>query len=66
MSLCAACGVSLSGDAELCPHHDCMHGADWAMANRIMCDFFHRKKVAPRLSQSERDGDVGAQSAEAA
>lgn len=66
MSLCASCGLQLSGDAALCPHHHCVYGDDWAVANRIMCDFFHRKKVPPRLAQLDRDDDFWAHTAEAA
>jgi hypothetical protein len=66
MSLCASCGLQLSGDAGLCPHHHCVYGYDWAVANRIMCDFFHRKKVPPRLVQTDRDDDFWAHTGEAA
>ena len=66
MSLCASCGLQLSGQAALCPHHHCVYGDDWAVANRIMCDFFHRKKVPPRLAQHDRDDDFWAHTAEAA
>lgn len=66
MSLCASCGLQLSGEAGLCPHHHCVYGDDWAVANRIMCDFFHRKKVPPRLPQTERDDDFWAHTGEAA
>jgi len=66
MSLCASCGLQLSGDAGLCPHHHCVYGDDWAVANKIMCDFFHRKKVPPRLTQPERDDDFWAHTGEAA
>ena len=55
MSVCVSCGLQLLGDTELCSHHQCVHGADWAVGNRIMCDFFHRKKVPPRLTAAERD-----------
>lgn len=44
MSLRASCGSQLSGDAALCPHHHAVYGDNWAEANRIMYDFFHRKK----------------------
>jgi hypothetical protein len=50
----------------LCPHHHFVYGDDWAVANRIMCDFFHRKKVPPRLAQSDRDDDFWAHTGEAA
>ena len=66
VSLCASCGLQLSGDAGLCPHHHCVYGDDWAVANRIMCDFFHRKKVPPRLPQTERDDDFWARTGETA
>jgi hypothetical protein len=66
MSLCASCGLQLAGDATLCPHHHCVYGDDWAVANRIMCDFFHRRKVPPRLAQHDRDDDFWAHTAEAA
>jgi hypothetical protein len=66
MSLCASCGLQLSGDASLCPHHHCVYGDDWAVANRIMCDFFHRRKVPPRLAAPDRDDDFWAHTAEAA
>ena len=66
MSLCASCALQLTGDAALCPHHHCVYGDDWAVANRIMCDFFHRKKIPPRLAPLERDDDFWAHAAEAA
>ena len=50
----------------MCPHHHCVYGDDWAVANRIMCDFFHRKKLPPRLSQHERDDEFWAHTGEAA
>jgi hypothetical protein len=58
MSLCAACGLQLTGDSALCPHHHCVYGDDWAAANRIMCDFFHRGKVPPRLARAEREDEL--------
>ena len=54
MTLCASCGLQLSGDAELCPHHHCIYSDDWAAANRIMCDFFHRRRLPPRLPEPDR------------
>jgi hypothetical protein len=36
------------------------------VANRIMCDFFHRGKVPPRLAVNERDDDFWAHAGEAA
>jgi hypothetical protein len=66
MSLCASCGLQLTGGASLCPHHHCVYGDDWAAANRIMCDFFHRGKIPPRLPQGEREDDFWAHAGEAA
>jgi hypothetical protein len=66
VSLCASCGLQLTGDASLCPHHHCVYGDDWAVANRIMCDFFHRGKIPPRLAQTERDDEFWAHTGEAA
>jgi hypothetical protein len=57
MSLCSACGLPLADDGALCPHHHCVYGDDWAAANRIMCDFFHRGKVPPRLTRTEREDE---------
>jgi hypothetical protein len=41
VSLCACCGQTLGGSADLCPHHT-LQESDWATDNRIMCDFIHR------------------------
>jgi hypothetical protein len=57
MSLCAACGLQTTGNSGLCPHHHYVYGDAWAAANRIMCDFFHRGKVPPRLTRPEREDD---------
>jgi hypothetical protein len=54
MSLCAACGMQLGGDATLCAHH-AAGSLGWATENRIMCDLLHRGIVPPRLSAAERD-----------
>lgn len=45
MSFCASCGSSLSGDVDLCSHHHTGQADDWARANRLMCDFLHRKWI---------------------
>lgn len=62
MSLCAACGLELYSDTALCPHHVATAGEDWAAANRIYCDFFHRGKVSERLTEQERADDFWASS----
>ena len=66
MSLCASCGLQLAGEAGLCPHHHAVYGDDWAAGNRIMCDFFHRKRMPPHLTRIERDEELWAHAAEAA
>jgi hypothetical protein len=50
MTRCASCGMILTGDVALCPHHSAS-GDDWAAGNRIACDFYHRKKVQPELRE---------------
>ena len=59
MSLCASCGLQLSDDSSLCPHHHCAYGTEWSVTNRIFCDFFHRGIVLPRLREEERRDDSG-------
>jgi hypothetical protein len=66
MSLCASCGAQIPGDGALCPHHDCVYGDQWATANRIMCDFLHRKREPERLEPAERDDTFWAYSDEVA
>ena len=67
MSLCASCGLQLGGgDAGLCPHHHDVYGDGWAVANRIMCAFFHRGVVPARLACSKRDDDFWAHTGETA
>ena len=59
VSRCASCGIETSDEIGLCPHHQSVHGArDWAAANRIMCDFFHRQRVPRRLLEADRGDDV--------
>ena len=53
MALCVVCGLPLYGDLDLCPHHECGHAEDWAVANRIMCDFVHRQQIRPRPDDEE-------------
>jgi len=31
----------------MCAHHVASYGDDWAMGNRIMCDFLHRGVSPP-------------------
>gem|GEM_PF-5222915 len=71
MSLCASCGSSLRGDTDLCSHHHTGKPDDWAQANRLMCDFLHRKWIPPALEdllddQSKGNGDSGVRTGGAA
>lgn len=61
MSLCVSCGLALAGDADFCPHHQTGYAEDWAAANRIMCDFVHRKWIPPSPPSSLREDDVWAE-----
>lgn len=53
---CAACGLVLPGahGELLCVHHTCVYGEEWAIANRLMCDFFHRHIEPARLPAAQR------------
>ena len=46
MSLCVQCGYPTSGAGDMCAHHVDSRADDWAMGNRIMCDFLHRGVVS--------------------
>ena len=59
MSFCASCGSSLSGGVVLCSHHHTGQPDDWAQANRLMCDFLHRKWIPSALeAPAEVDGTL--------
>lgn len=53
MSACASCGLQMANGSELCRHH-VPDEVGWAEANRIMCDFFHRKMPPRRLAPDRR------------
>ncbi len=57
MSLCAACGLEISGGDTLCAHHARGDGDRWAENNRCMCDLLHRGRVPPRLLPAEREDE---------
>ena len=57
MAICASCGLQLTGDTPLCIHHPSVSGDEWAVSNRIWCDFFHRAMVPQRLTVEERTED---------
>ena len=54
MSFCAVCGESSPDRDGLCSYHIAPED-DWAVANRIMCDFVHRAIVPRRLPATKRD-----------
>lgn len=62
-SLCSLCGLWLSSQAGLCPHHHHIYGKDWSNTNRIMCDFFHRKLISTRVPESIDDAPISYQPA---
>ena len=57
-ALCGLNGVFADHNAPICAYHATNASEDWAASNRIMCDFFHRRKVPPRLTAVLRDNDV--------
>ena len=56
MSLCVVCGGSNPDAGNICSYHLSTED-NWAVGNRIMCDFVHRAIVPPRLAPAER-GEV--------
>lgn len=54
MSLCVSCGLEQGDQSELCRHHLLGQSNTWAESNRIMCDFFHRGRILPRLGADDR------------
>jgi hypothetical protein len=55
MSLCAYCGHSTPGVEGVCSHHSLTDSYDWALRNRIMCDFVHRGVVPVRPIEASVD-----------
>ena len=55
MSFCASCALEISSDLPLCGHHHTAYADDWAIENRMYCEFFHRGKDLPRLPKHERE-----------
>jgi len=51
---CWVCGQRVVGNAGLCAHHAAMSTKNWAVGNRILCDFFHRGIAPPRLPAADR------------
>jgi hypothetical protein len=58
VATCTLCRATVSSGTELCLYHLGTEANDWAATNRIMCDFFHRKKLPPRLAPEQRDEEV--------
>jgi hypothetical protein len=56
MATCASCGGSVADRSGLCPHHVRVE-VGWAEANRIMCNFVHRKVSPRRPGPDPRDSD---------
>ena len=54
MASCARCGLITPDDAEICVQHVVADEPDWATANRMMCDFVHRRIVPPAWSEREQ------------
>jgi hypothetical protein len=54
MSLCIVCGQANPDRESFCSFHLTAE-ADWAAANRIMCDLVHRAIVPRRLPACERE-----------
>jgi hypothetical protein len=54
MTLCSLCGLIVSSDQAnvgICYFHHYSHGDDWARSNKVLCDFFHRGVVPPRIEK---------------
>ena len=47
MSLCVQCAQPTFGPGQLCAYHTSGPPDDWAIGNRLMCDFLHRGIVPP-------------------
>ena len=54
MRICPFCALTTAGDGELCAHHAATD-KDWAVGNRAMCDFLHRRVVPPPTFEDEGD-----------
>lgn len=54
-NVCYICGSTLVERYYVCPHHIEVYGDNWAMGNKVMCDFFHRGVVPKRLPMTTRE-----------
>lgn len=55
--ICALCGLGLSDSAtqDICEWHPKASNDNWAQANKIWCDLFHRGVPIERLDTFEDD-----------
>lgn len=53
--MCPVCGLPVYGGGRICAHHPDTYGPNWAAGNKIMCDFFHRGVVPPRVADGTDD-----------
>lgn len=54
MRICPFCALTTAGDGELCAHH-AASDKDWAVGNRAMCDFVHRRVVPAAPFENDDD-----------
>jgi hypothetical protein len=56
MAFCPVCGNPVARPGPMCGHHTATpYGDDWAIGNRIMRDFVHRR-VVPESSEPSPAG----------
>jgi hypothetical protein len=55
MRLCALCGLAINAELDICPHHHSSMDDNWAISNRLICDFVHRGKLEPLPDRGPRD-----------
>lgn len=53
MPLCAQCGMQLANADEICTYHTTAQDTNWAVSNRNMCNFIHRKEVLPETENEK-------------
>jgi hypothetical protein len=49
MGICALCGTTIPLGVGICPHH-ITTDENWAVANRVFCDFLHRGVQPARIA----------------
>jgi len=60
-TVCSLCGWQMEGDGAICPYHYTREDRDWAIGNRIMCDFLHRGILLPeppRLAAADERSEL--------